>query len=101
HRKGGLVSSFLPSSPPVLASSLPPLPRTVVWLPLPPSTSTADPAPDGRKYQQSTLSRFIYRPPSIPSPTSPPRRRALSCLFRPVLPPRLQARSRCGVGSGS
>ncbi|KAG2625343.1 hypothetical protein PVAP13_3KG206124, partial [Panicum virgatum] len=58
-----------------------PLPRTVVWLPLPPSTSTADPAPDGRKYQQSILSsRFrIYTHPRR-SPRSVRHRAAGTCL---------------------
>ena len=65
--------------PPVVAPGFgfvpSPASRTVVWLPLPPPTSTADPAPDGRKYQQSTLSsRFrIYIPtPADPLATSPP-----------------------------
>lgn len=83
-----------------------PLPRTAVWLPLPPSLYfyCRPPPPMDRNISNPLPPPdlgYIYPPPSIPSPSSPPRRRTLSRLFRPVLPPRLEARSRCGVARGS
>jgi hypothetical protein len=86
HRKGGLVSSFLPSSPPVLASSLArfPAPRFGCLCLPPPSTSTADPPMDGN------INNPLHSPDS--AHIYPPR--------RPLRPVRHRAAGPCLACSG-